>query len=183
MNGAPSRPFSVPAPLGGLHGLPEWYMRARYSLDWAPCSLPPEHEHDVADEACCGLVRELAYPYALARGNQSDGFISCASNLVSSWPDGALLGAANNSRAMQRCRHLSERYAGNASGYDCVAMSQLAEPLANRKLANRAMDAQSPIAARWKVLRAGECAHLREHGSDEKACDICPCTCFGHVTP
>jgi hypothetical protein len=91
MNGLPTAPFVLPPPPRGE--LPEYYIRARYSRG-AACTAA------TSDEECCGLLRELAYPYAIARGDAQRGYVACDANLRQEWRPDALAAAGGNRGVM-----------------------------------------------------------------------------------
>ena len=65
----PSSPFTLPLPPAEkrrTHMSAQWYMFARYSTRGGTPCKPAE-----TTEACCGLLREVAWPYSIARGRSS----------------------------------------------------------------------------------------------------------------
>lgn len=62
--GPPVAPFLLPSPpiIDGKRGSAQWYMFARFGVrDGAPCTADDETDQ------CCGLIREVAWPYTIAR--------------------------------------------------------------------------------------------------------------------
>jgi hypothetical protein len=80
----PDTPFALPTPPASSGGplaarlSAQWYFFARYSLtNGAPCKPLDE------TAACCGLIREFAWPFALARGAGSTRELECVTRLAS----------------------------------------------------------------------------------------------------
>ena len=90
--GPPTAPFWLPPIPQGFDA--HWYFYARYS-DGRPCSLGARVSHTTSSgeggsrvatrrvrdvmppRVCCGLLRELLWPYALARGSEAKFRLEC----------------------------------------------------------------------------------------------------------
>ena len=170
MNAAPSQNFSVPAPpdRSGPLSFPEWYILARYTTPPARCSIA---EPD-GGAACCGLMAVFAYPYAMARGDSSAGFVSCSSSLDRTWPTNYSLRTNDANRdAYRACRQLSSGYFNRSDAYDCAVRQRDTEGAIRRGNAE-----QQPM--KMASLRREECRFLRSYpnftaGDAVGDCDVC----------
>ena len=107
--GPPEAAFTLPLPPPEArrpHMSAQWYFFARYSLrKGAPCTAKQ------STERCCGLLREIAWPYSIARGRSS---LECQFRLAEyparrpSEPDAAHRPSfySNVSVLLRRCREL-----------------------------------------------------------------------------
>ena len=101
----PRAPFWVPPPPhGAAH---QWYILARYN-----CGRRCASDRD----GCCGLLRELRYPYAFARGDAERGLLDCRLRLVClMWRGGNYSRTQlENQNATEECQSLHKRYVHGA---------------------------------------------------------------------
>lgn len=125
VNGPPDSSYYIPpppslaAPLGRMSA--QWFLFARYSLRrGVPCCA------NETSAACCGLLREVSWPYSIAREVGADGrpTIECHARLASY---AALNPRAkdfarrpsfwrNTSRLMRECEALKGEWAGSYRG-------------------------------------------------------------------
>lgn len=85
MNGPPhdyaSRHYSIPPVSPRLAPYAEQYFLARYTPAGTECVAS---DPGVSD-ACCGLIREVPFWYALARGGTLNGWVTCRYSLNETW--------------------------------------------------------------------------------------------------
>ena len=88
VDGPPEEPYVLPLPPRGGDGplaarlTAQWYLFARYSL--ASTAGKPCNAND-ATEHCCGIIREVAWPYSIARHDARGGrrTLECTTRLAS----------------------------------------------------------------------------------------------------
>ena len=109
------------------------HFRARYQPY-------PFRDCDASIDApsCCGLVRELAWPYSFARGNADAGVLECQYTLVGGWRTRDFEAHGRNAEALAICHAASDLYARNLMRKD-------AEELCNRLPVGFYMDQRAAI--------------------------------------
>ena len=118
--GPPEAPFELPSPpmINGVRGSAQWYMFVRYNLGAGnPCKAMDE------TAACCGLIRELAFPYTIARYQRR--MLDCQPRLNAHHailPSGADFTRrpsffANRSTIVQRCIQVEGEWRNASPGW------------------------------------------------------------------
>ena len=94
----PTSNFALPVPPSDANA--EWYFFARYSRDGRLCGSGE------AAEQCCGLLREVKWQYAIARGSKESGYIECKQRLVRFWRGDQVQLAKEHQASLKTCETL-----------------------------------------------------------------------------
>lgn len=173
VDGPPTAPYTLPDPppeRRRAHMSAQWYFYARYSLrQGQPC-----HASETT-QSCCGLVREVSWPYSIARGRSS---LECQFRL-GEYPARRPVDKdfhqrpnfyANTSALMQRCRNLQSgwrrsRRQGTRSSKGLAQPMASAHPRSHR--GNRA--APSNASGTSQAARSGRKSEGNMEGKKSKS--------------
>ena len=99
---APSSKFLLPTPPPKANA--EWFFLARYSTGGRLCA-----EGESAPQ-CCGMLRELRWPYAISRGTAGMGYIECHQRVLKFWRGDQKLLAVEHREALIKCEALAANW-------------------------------------------------------------------------
>ncbi|KAL1524731.1 hypothetical protein AB1Y20_019614 [Prymnesium parvum] len=98
----PEAPFTLPTPPPAANA--EWFFFARYTRDGALCAAGQPASQ------CCGLLRELRWPYAIARGTAAGGYVECRQRVVQLWRGNQSRLAAEHADALATCAGIARNW-------------------------------------------------------------------------
>lgn len=98
----PRSKFLLPIPPSRANA--EWFFFARYTLQGKLC------DHGESSAECCGLLRELRWRYAIARGSAVLGYIECRQRLLQFWRGNQQQLELDHHDVLVRCETLAQNW-------------------------------------------------------------------------